>query len=282
MATVEKFGLALSGGGARGFAHIPVLEALDEMGVRPSVVAGTSIGAIMGAGYAAGMSGAEIRDYAIRMFTNRSDVLARVWRLRPKRVKDLITDTSAALGQFDAERVVDSFLPEGVPRAFEGLELPLKVVATDFYGWRQASLETGPLYPALAASAALPILFRPVRIAGRVLIDGGITNPLPFDLIEDDVDLVMAVDVVGGPASRDNRLPGTMEGVFGSTQLLMQSIMAEKMKGPRPPDILIRPPVSARVLEFLKVKRIIEKAEPGKEDVKRLLDRALSASLVGG
>ncbi|MCP4381104.1 MAG: patatin-like phospholipase family protein [Hyphomicrobiales bacterium] len=281
MATVEKFGLALSGGGARGFAHIPVLEALDEMGVRPSVVTGTSIGAIMGAGYAAGMSGAEIREYAIKLFANRSDVLARVWRLRTKRVKDRISETSAALGQFDAERVVDSFLPERVPHTFDSLELPLKVVATDFYGWRPASLESGSLYPALAASAALPILFRPVRIAGRVLIDGGITNPMPFDLIEDDVDLVMAVDVVGGPASKENRLPGTMEGVFGSTQLLMQSIMAEKMKGPRPPDILIRPPVSARVLEFLKVKRIIEKAEPAKEDVKRLLDRALSASLVG-
>ena len=281
MATTEKFGLALSGGGARGFAHIPVLEALDEMGVRPSVVTGTSIGAIMAAGYAAGMSGAEIRDYAITVFANRSDVLTRVWRLRPKRVKDLITETTAALGQFDAERVIDSFLPERVPRNFDSLELPLKVVATDFYGWCPAGLETGSLYPALAASAALPILFRPVRIAGRVLIDGGITNPLPFDLIEDDVNLVMAVDVVGGPASRDNRLPGTMEGVFGSTQLLMQSIMAEKMKGPRPPDILIRPPVNARVLDFLKVRRIIDRAEPAKDDVKRLLDRALSASLVG-
>lgn len=281
MASVEKFGLALSGGGARGFAHIPVLEALDEMGVRPSVITGTSIGAIMGAGYAAGMSGADIRQYSVELFANRSEVIARLWRLRPKRVKDLFPGFGVPFGQLDAERVVDGFLPDRVPKLFDSLQIPLKVVATDFYGWSAASLDSGALYPALAASAALPILFRPVRLGGRVLVDGGITNPLPFDLIESDVDLVMGVDVVGGPASRTDRLPGTMEGVFGSTQLLMQSIMAEKMRGPRPPDILIRPPVSVRVLEFLKAKKIIAEAEPAKDEVKRLLDRALSASVAG-
>ncbi|WP_421722783.1 patatin-like phospholipase family protein [Bauldia sp.] len=280
--TVERFGLALSGGGARGFAHIPVLEALDEMGVRPSIITGTSIGAIMGAGYAAGMSGADIRDYAVSLFTNRTEVLSRLWRLRPKRVKDWFTDAGPAIGQIDARRTMETFLPEGLPLSFDDLRIPLKVVATDFYGWDAASLETGPLHPALAASAALPIVFRPVRLAGRVLIDGGITNPLPFDLIEDDVDLVMAVDVVGGPVSSGDRLPGSMEAMFGATQLLMQSLMAEKMRGSRPPDILIRPPVGARVLEFLKVRKIVARAEPAKDEVKRLLDRALSASVVGG
>ena len=82
-----RIGLALGGGGARGLAHIPVLEALDELGLVPVVIAGTSIGAIAGACYAAGMSGRDIRDYAIARFHNRPDVFARLWQMRPKRMR---------------------------------------------------------------------------------------------------------------------------------------------------------------------------------------------------
>jgi NTE family protein len=272
-----RIGLALSGGGARGLAHVPVIEALDEIGLRPSVIVGTSIGAIMGAGYAAGMSGADLRDYSRALFRNRTDVLGRLWQLRPKRVRDIFAQGALGVGQFEAERFLDNFLPGNLPRSFAELSTPLKVVATDFYGWHEVVLKSGPLFPALAASAALPILFRPVRLNGRVMVDGGVTNPLPFDLIEEDVDIVIAVDVVGGPIDRHGRMPGSTEAIFGATQLLMQSIMAEKMRRPRPPDILVRPPVDARVLDFMKAGRIMETAEPVKDEVKRLVERALAA-----
>lgn len=272
----HRIGLALSGGGARGLAHIPVIEALDEMGLKPTVVVGTSIGAILGAGYAAGMSGLALRDYTLALFRNRTDVLGRLWQLRPKRMRDIFAQGALGVGQFEAERFLENFLPDELPQSFSGLGTPLKVVATDFYGWHEVVLKSGPLLPALAASAALPILFRPVRLNGRVMVDGGVTNPLPFDLIEEDVDIVIAVDVVGGPINRHGRMPGSTEAIFGATQLLMQSIMAEKMRRPRPPDILLRPPVDARVLDFMKAARIIETAAPVKDEVKRLVDRAIA------
>jgi NTE family protein len=273
----SRIGLALGGGGARGFAHIPVLEALDELGVRPSIIAGTSIGAIMGAGYAAGMSGRDLGAYATHMFRNRSDVFARLWQLRPKRVRDLFAQGALTIGQFDAERVIERFLPEDMPRQFSDLKIPLKVVATDFYGWKEALLEEGALLPAIAASVAIPVLFRPVTIGHQVMIDGGISNPLPFDHASKGADFVIAVDVIAGPVRQQGRLPGSTEAMFGATQLFMRAIMNEKLKVTRPPDILLRPPANSfRVLDFMKASAILKSAEPIKEEVKRALDRVLT------
>src|ERR1043165_3764428 len=84
-----RIGLALGGGAAHGFAHIPVLEAFDELGIRPAVIAGTSMGAIIGAGYASVMTGAEIRDYVLGVFHSRSEFLARLWKLRPRRLSEV-------------------------------------------------------------------------------------------------------------------------------------------------------------------------------------------------
>ena len=270
-----RIGLALSGGGARGLAHIPVLEALDDLGLKPAVISGTSIGAIMGAGYAAGMSGAAIRDYALSTFANRREVLARLWRLRPKLVGEIWNQGSLTLGQFDAERILDGFLPDSLPPTLDELTIPMKVVATDFYGWKATVLRHGSLVRALAASAALPILFKPVQYEDQVLIDGGIINPMPFDILGEHIDLIIAVDVLGGPVDRDGKAPTGMEAMFGATQLLMQSVVTEKMHRQRPPDILVRPKVEARVLEFMRAKEIIAAAEPVRDEVKHLVDQAM-------
>ena len=273
-----RIGLVLSGGGARGLAHIPVLEAMDELGLSPSVIVGTSIGGIVGAGYAAGMSGRDIREFVIATFANRSDVLARLWQSRPKRIRDLFTERGFALGQFNAERILEKFMPPGLPAEFAGLKTPLKVIATDFYGWREVVLTHGPLLRALAASAAIPVLFRPVMIDDRVMMDGGIANPLPFDQVGAGIDLVVAVDVVGGPIDRNGRTPGAAEAIFGATQLFMQAIVREKMRSAHAPSILVRPPAeSVRMLDFLKAATIIRSAEPIKDEVKRRLEAAIGA-----
>jgi NTE family protein len=164
-----------------------------------------------------------------------------------------------------------------LPDDFAGLAIPLKVVATDFYGSRDVVLQHGPLYRALAASAALPVLFRPVRIDDCIMMDGGITNPLPVDIVAAEVDVIVAVDVIGGPVPRHRRFPTSTEAIFGASQLFMQSIAREKMLRSRPPDVLVRPPANDfRVLEFLKAEAIIKAAEPVKDEVKRLLDRAIA------
>ena len=269
--TSPRIGLALGGGGARGLAHIPVLEALDEMGIVPAAIAGTSIGSIIGAGYCGGLSGAEIREIATKIFRKRADALGRLWQLRPRRFADLFA--GSGLAQFDATRVLEVFAGSSIPRDFADLRIPLTVVATDFYECRQVAIRSGDLHQAVAASIAIPVVFKPVTFQERVMIDGGVVNPLPFDTLPQGLDIVIAVDVVGSPIPRKGRsLPSASDSIFGSTQILMQTITAEKLKT-QAPDILIRPDIDAfRVLNFLKAEEILRVCEPVKVEVRHKLE----------
>lgn len=270
------FGIAFGGGGARGLAHIHVIEALDEMGIRPVAIAGSSIGAIMGAGMAAGMTGREIHDYARAILGTRAQVASRMWRARPGTLAEAVQG-GLHFTQFNIERILKAFLPEAVPARFEELEIPLKVTATDYFGHQLAVFDRGDLHSALAASSAIPAVFRPVARDGRMLIDGGIYNPVPFDLIEHDADIVVAIDVVGVPTEAERKRPSSVDLMFGATQLMMQSIIANKLKQCRP-DILIRPPVSRfRVLDFLKIDAVMAETVAVKDEVKRAVEAALAA-----
>jgi NTE family protein len=269
-----RIGLALGGGAAHGFAHIPLLEALDELGVRPALIAGTSMGAVIGALYASGMSGAEIRDYALGIFHSRAEFLARLWQLRPRRLSEI----TLGFGQYDLERALATFLPSRLAKDFAELRIPLRAVATDYYAGRQVVLAEGPLLPALAASSAVPMLFKPIRIGGRIMVDGGATNPVPFDLL-DDADFVIAVDVVFGPTGNPERMPGSLESLFGATSLVMRSLVHEKLRSGRPPEIFIRPPppMGINVFDFSRAARILKGSEPVKDELKEKLNRLLSA-----
>ena len=268
-----RFALALGGGGARGLAHIHVVEALDELGVRPVAIAGSSIGAIIGAGMAAGISGKEIRDYSRSTLSRGSEVMARLWKARPKDVSNLFT--GLRFSQFDGEQVLRAFLPGRIPDTFEDLEIPLQVTATDYFGHGMAVLSSGPLFSALAASSALPAVFMPVERDGMTLIDGGIFNPVPFDLVEKSADIVIAIDVVGAPEPANRRKPSSIDLMFGASQLMMQSVIAEKLKSQRP-AIFLRPPVSRfRVLDFMKVEQVLADTRAFRDEVKRVVEAAL-------
>ncbi|RTM07298.1 MAG: patatin-like phospholipase family protein [Hyphomicrobiales bacterium] len=270
------FGVAFGGGGARGLAHIHIIEALDELGITPAAIAGSSIGAIMGAGMASGMTGAEIHDYARSILGSRAEVAARMWRSRPGTIAEAMQG-GIRVGQFNIERILKAFLPEAIPRTFEALKIPLKVTATDYFGHSLAVFAEGDLHSALAASAAIPAVFRPVTREGRVLIDGGIYNPVPFDLIEKEADIIIAVDVVGAPSEAERRHPTTVDLMYGATQLMMQSIIANKLRQ-HPPDILIRPNVSKyRVLEFLKIETLMAETVEIKDELKRAVGKAVEA-----
>ncbi|MES0809650.1 patatin-like phospholipase family protein [Roseibium sp. SCPC15] len=267
--SAPRIGLALGGGGARGLAHIPVLEALDDLGLKPTKIAGTSIGAIFGAAYASGRSGEEIREIVLEIFADNNSVLSRLWQLRPKRFADMFRSGPV---QFDPLRVLEVFIAEYLPNRFEDLEIPLRLLATDFYGCQEVDFEAGPLLPAVAASIAIPALFRPVRHGDRFLIDGGVVNPLPFDGLRDCCDIVIAVDVVGAPVPRKEREDINMlDSLFGSSQILMQTITTQKLKVDQP-DILVRPPHDTiRVLDFMKAERILNQAESLRESTKEQL-----------
>ena len=275
---MKEVALVLGGGGARGLAHIPVLEAFDDLGIKPCVIAGTSIGAMLGAAYAAGIRGDAIRNHTIEILSDRSKVMSRLWRLRPDSIASIFTDGGLRIGELNAEKVLRAFLPENMPQRFEDLDIPLKVTATDFYGNSLTVIENGELFPAVAASIAIPAIFRPQLVNGRVHIDGGIANPVAFDLVEAPGRIVVAVDVVGMPAGEDaTKLPSRVEAAFGASQLLMQTITAMKLKL-HTPDLLIRPPVDGiRVLDFLHARRILQKAEGVREQVRTELERLLEA-----
>ncbi|MER9326946.1 patatin-like phospholipase family protein [Mesorhizobium sp. M0488] len=271
-----SFGIAFGGGGARGLAHIHVIEALDELGIRPVAIAGSSIGAIMGAGMASGMTGKDIHDYARSILGRRAEVASRMWRARPGTIAEAMQG-GIRLSQFNVERILKAFLPDAIPETFAELKIPLKVTATDYFGHKLAVLEDGDLHSALAASAAIPAVFRPVTRDGRLLIDGGMYNPVPFDLIENDADIIIAVDVVGAPEEVDRKRPTSVDLMFGATQLMMQSITAHKLKQ-CPPDILVRPSVSKyRVLDFLKIDALMSETAGIKDQLKREVERVVEA-----
>lgn len=273
--SAQRIGLALGGGGARGVVHILVCEAFDELGVKPAAIAATSIGAIIGAAYAAGTTGREMRELTCEFYSHRRAVLNKLWRARPLAFTDLLRRRTIST-QFDPEIILRTFVPafHRIPDTFEALDLPLRVIAADFYGWSETVLSEGDLKKAIAASIAIPALFKPVRIGDRYLIDGGACNPLPIDHVA-DCDVVVASDVTGGPSSSGDRVPGLLECVVGAAQISMQSIMAEKLRRQRP-DILVRPRINGVfILDFLKAKAILDMNVAFKDDLKRRLEIAL-------
>ena len=279
MASESRIGLALGGGGARGMVHVLVCEAFDELGLKPAMIAGTSIGSIIGAGYAAGMTGREMRERACAFYAQRREVLARLWRARPVGLTDLLRRKSLT-PQFDPQLILERLVPgfDLLPETFEELQIPLKVIACDFYAWSDVALASGPLKPAIAASIAIPALFRPVYLNGRYLIDGGACNPLPFDHVA-RADVIVACDVAGGPTHDYDHAPGLLECMVGAAQVSMQSIIGQKLKWHQP-DVLVRPVINGVfVLDFLKTQAILDMNVAFKDDLKRRLEQAINAPL---
>ena len=268
--------IALGGGGARGLAHIHVIEVLDELGIRPVLIAGASIGTIMGAAMAAGMTGREIREHTLATVGRPGQIMNRLWSLRPTGLSEMVAG-GFKVSQFNLERVLKAFLPDRLPETFEELFIPLKAVTSDYYAQCECVCDSGPLLPAIAASAALPAIFRPVELNGRVMIDGGLWNPVPFDHLAGKADITIGVDVVGQPPAGAAGVPNSMDSLYGATQLTMRSIVTLKLeKGA--PDIFLRPEVGRfRVLDFLKAEEVLAASAGIRDELKRALDEKLSA-----
>jgi NTE family protein len=267
----KSIALALGGGGARGLAHIAVLEALDELGVRPVAIAGTSIGAIVGAGYASGMSGKEIRRYAISLAHNRAEIMRRMMRSRAGKIRDLFGGGLGDATRLDAEKLCENFLPDAFPDDFDALAIPLTVVASDLYGRHEVVFSSGPLKRAIAASIALPTIIRPVVIDGQILIDGGATNPLPFDLLRGRADIIVAVEISGPPSAEKRNVPNALECLYETVMVMTHSIISGKLKDGAP-DVLLQPNVgSYRALDFFRASAILRAAEPAKDEIKKRL-----------
>jgi NTE family protein len=277
---VPSIGLVLGGGGARGLAHIVMLEVFDELGIRPKIIAGTSIGAIFGAAYASGLAAADIRAHTVEVLTSRFGLVRDLLIARAQGATR-IWNVFSANALLAPSALLDVVLPRGVARDFADLEIPLRIVASDYYALEPAILSSGPLRRAMAASMALPVIFEPVNIDGRTMIDGGLTNPLPFDILEGEADILVAIDVSGVTVPSPKRaFPTALEALFASSFLFERSIVREKLKY-RQPDIYIDAGTGRfQVLDFLKVKDVLAAAAPAKEKLKGQLMRMLGAEVL--
>ncbi len=217
-----RIGLALGGGAARGFAHVGVIQVLEEAGVRPSFVIGTSAGSLVAAIYASGRSGAQLQQIAEDM----EEASLTDWTLPLFRRGMLRGD---ALARYVNQQV-------GM-RPIEAMEIALGIVATDLHSGDSIVFRRGDTGLAVRASSAIPALFQPVRIGGRDYVDGGLVAPVPVRFAREmGADFVIAVDISSGPA-------GT--GADGMLQVLMQtfSIMGKSINALelRGADVVVRP-----------------------------------------
>lgn len=173
--------LALGSGAARGWAHIGVIDALVEAGIKPDIVCGTSMGALVGAVYASGQLD-KLRDWA----------LGADWRV----VASMVDVGLLAGGLVDGVRIVNWLAGLGLSETIEALPIPFGAVATDISTGREIWLRSGPLPQAIRASIGMPGVFSPVKLDGSWLSDGGLVNPVPVSLARAmGADFIIAVNL---------------------------------------------------------------------------------------
>lgn len=271
-APVPKIGLALGGGGARGFAHVHAIQAFDDLGIKPSIIAGTSIGALIGAAYASGMSGDDVEAFVRKRFKSRIKIINDLLVFNRDNLPKMVAAVSPKFYDLNLEKVLALLMPEDLPHLFDDLSIPLKVSATDFDGQIETTLSKGLLLPALAASAAMPGLFSPICLEGRFYIDGTLTNPVPFDIIGPRPDLVVAIDVCGFPRRKNGKRPKRVDVMTASSHIMQETIVRAKAREFKP-DILIRPNVGGvRVHDFMKITRVLDVTQPLRDTLKNDLE----------
>ena len=275
---MKRIGLTLGGGGVRGLAHVPVLETLDELGCRPCVISGTSMGAIIGALYASGMSGKTIKNRIRKHTISKSDAWPDVFKKKGDLLKwlDAFALELGRGGLVNTDKFLNYLLAEIGENTFEKLNIPLIVVATDFWGAEEVVFENGPLIPAIKASMAVPGVFSPVSIGGKMLVDGGIVNLVPYDHILDRCDLSIVVNVAKARTPGKREPPTVLESILGTFEIMQMAALTEKMKH-REPDIYIRPEISdVRMFDFNKAEDVFRQAQPAIEELRLLIAQKIS------
>lgn len=261
----RRLGLTLGGGGARGLAHIAFLQALDEMDIHPAVISGTSIGALIGSLYASGQSGLDIEHIFKKI--NYLDVISLVdfqW-------------LHANNGLVRGDKIVQTLRRLTGNSRFEDLAIPLRVVATDFYKQTEVIFKQGELSEAIHASFSLPGIFEPVIKDGRVLIDGGIVNSLPYECIRDECDVLVAIDVFGekAPESKTPKKPKIFEAIYTAFHIMESSTLELKLSRSQP-DVYFKPKLTdIDLLGFHQLNAILASVQPDAAQFKHYLEKNL-------
>ncbi len=276
---MNKVGLVLSGGGARGFAHIGIIKILDELKVKPVCISGCSMGAIIGALYCLGHSGKEIE----------------------KKIKDLtIRDIlNASFGHKGDGSKIESYLNTLFEnKNFEDLKIPLYVNAVDLESGEEIIFYKGNLAKAIRASVAIPGIFKPAIVNNRFLVDGGVKNNIPLQvLLDKKLDKILTVNA--GPnktansileavsVGKNNRKLPHLSKILMKSLLLMQSNEHMINYSRQKSDLFIIPDLSAYTLiDFMKTKTIIkigeEEARNQKKEIEKIFKYGKIRDFLGG
>jgi NTE family protein len=289
----RRIGLALSSGGARGAAHVGVLKVLAENGIEPDVIVGSSMGAEVGGIYACGVGLGEIE--SLWRSSSFGEVLKTLYPTIP-------------WSGWSSGNGITRFLRKliGAPR-IEELPIAYAAIATDLRSGRPFTITSGSLVDAIRASLSVPGLFNPVWIDGHLLIDGGVSNPMPVDIVRRlGADVVIGVDVLVDPAevrlsgipyleSRE-RVVGIIEGVGSPSgngrrfhpnvfsvlfqmSTVFQKRLSDLLLVTHPPDVLLRPDFSADPPCYSDVGCGIEAGEEATRhalpEIRRIIDRCM-------
>ncbi len=276
-----RIGLALGGGAARGLAHIQILHAFDELGIKPHRMAGTSIGALVGAGYASGLSAAEIEEHSRSVLSNKLDAARRAFSSGRGGLMDLINFNPLASPIIDGTQLVKLVLPATVKDDLADFSIPFTIVTTDFYGMSEVVFSSGDPLFAIAASIAIPgVISAPKH--ETTLIDGGCVNPVPISHVQEDCDVVAAVNVIGKPHRTTASGTRTADLLSGAMQIQQQKI-AQSQRDSLRCDIWIEPAISQfRIHDFFRFEDILTATRPARDEIKRALEAALNRRVNSG
>lgn len=277
MLPTSKIGLALSGGGVRGLAHIGVLKVLERESVPIHLLTGTSMGGFVGASYAAGLTASELESEALR--------LSSIRQLMP-----LLDLSAPRRGLFQKSRLIEYFGQLFGERTFEQLQIKLALVAVDIELGERVVLNRGSVLEGIRATSAVPGLFPPVRRGEQLLVDGGVLDNLPADVARElGADIVIAVDVSSDeqtiePLYHSRLVPAglaeTIDVLWRTMMVMSREANRRSLESGRP-DLLIRPliPPGVTVLTgFGQARDIIDSGEQAMEQALDSLKELLTGS----
>ncbi len=217
-----RIGLALGGGAARGFAHVGVIAVLEEAGLRPQLVVGTSAGSLVAALYASGRSSAQLQQTALNM----EEVAITDWML-----------PIFGRGMFRGDALARYVNDLVAGRLIEDMSIPLGIVATDLNSGEPVLFRRGDTGTAVRASSAVPAVFLPVKISGREYVDGGLVSPVPVRFARQmGADIVIAVDISNPPEA--NAASDTLQILLQTFAIMGKSINQYEL---RDADVVVRP-----------------------------------------
>ncbi len=254
-------GLVLSGGGARGMAHIGVLRVFEREGIPIDYLAGTSMGGLLAAGYASGYSAAEIEEIAITKTRNHGML----------RFADLSFPNG---GVIRGKRLLEFFIQLFGERTFSDLNLPLALVAVDLNSHREIIFQDGPVAIAVRATISYPGIFMPLELNGLRLVDGGILNNLPVDAaVQMGADIVIAVDIglssqvkVSHWTAKRCWIPksiSTTLDTLSESLYTLRIIEQENKLRQFPPAVIIQPDLAKDINSFAGYDRVEESVKAG-------------------